>query len=64
MSLQGLAELTVGATVRVSFRHPEGREVAATLICRLDTADEVAYFRHGGILNYVLAGRLAGAPRD
>jgi aconitate hydratase len=29
-------------------------------LCRIDTADEVAYYRHGGILHYVLrqiAGR-------
>jgi aconitate hydratase len=23
-------------------------------MCRIDTADEVEYFRHGGILHYVL----------
>jgi aconitate hydratase len=63
VALEGLGEVTVGATVRVSFRRSDGEEVAATLVCRLDTADEVAYFRHGGILNYVLAGRL-GAGAD
>ena len=25
-----------------------------TLLCRIDTADEVEYYRHGGILQYVL----------
>jgi aconitate hydratase len=24
------------------------------LLCRIDTADEVDYYRHGGILHYVL----------
>jgi aconitate hydratase len=24
------------------------------LLCRIDTLDEVEYFRHGGILHYVL----------
>ena len=55
--------LSVGAKVRVGFRHPQGRKTEATLVCRLDTADEVMYFRHGGILNYVLAGRLAEGAR-
>ena len=59
VSLEGMAELTAGATIRVRFQRADGRETEATLVCRLDTADEVAYFRHGGILNYVLAGRLA-----
>ena len=26
------------------------------VICRIDTVDEVAYYRHGGILQYVLRG--------
>jgi len=28
------------------------------LICRIDTVDEVAYYRHGGILHYVLRNML------
>jgi aconitate hydratase len=28
------------------------------VICRIDTLDEVEYFRHGGILQYVLRGLL------
>ena len=31
------------------------------LICRIDTLDEVEYFRHGGILQYVLRGLLKEA---
>ena len=31
------------------------------LICRIDTLDEVEYFRHGGILQYVLRGLLKTA---
>jgi aconitate hydratase len=31
------------------------------LICRIDTLDEVEYFRHGGILQYVLRSLLAKA---
>jgi aconitate hydratase len=28
--------------------------------CRIDTLDEVAYWRHGGILPYVLRGMVRG----
>jgi len=31
------------------------------LLCRIDTLDEVEYFRHGGILHYVLRNIMAGA---
>jgi aconitate hydratase len=33
-----------------------------TLLCRIDTLDEVDYFRHGGILHYVLRQPLAATP--
>jgi aconitate hydratase len=31
------------------------------LLCRIDTLDEVEYYRHGGILQYVLRNILADA---
>jgi aconitate hydratase len=33
---------------------PDGSTLAAPLICRIDTLDELEYFRSGGILPYVL----------
>ncbi len=38
----------------------DGRAEEITLLCRIDTADEVDYYRHGGILQYVLCNMLAG----
>jgi aconitate hydratase len=32
----------------------DGRKVEITLKCRIDTPIEVDYYRHGGILPYVL----------
>jgi aconitate hydratase len=32
----------------------DGRVQRVPLICRIDTLDELEYFRHGGILQYVL----------
>jgi aconitate hydratase len=46
-------------TLRI--HHPSG-ELNFTdvpLLCRIDTLDEVEYFRHGGILPYVLRQLLA-----
>ena len=31
------------------------------MVCRIDTLDEVEYFRHGGILQYVLRSLLKQA---
>ncbi len=42
--------------------HDEGGGVREEpLVCRIDTLDEVEYFRHGGILQYVLRGLLKAA---
>ncbi len=37
---------------------PGGDTEDITLLCRIDTADEVEYYRHGGILHYVLRNLL------
>jgi aconitate hydratase len=34
----------------------DGGRVRIPLLCRIDTLEEVAYYRHGGILEYVLRG--------
>lgn len=36
------------------IKHRDGREQTVTLTCRIDTLNEVEYYRHGGILQYVL----------
>ncbi|HLS67924.1 MAG TPA: aconitase family protein, partial [Kiloniellales bacterium] len=36
------------------IHRPDGSSEEVTLLCRIDTADEVEYYRHGGILHYVL----------
>ena len=38
--------------VKVSFKDGSTKEITA--LCRIDTANEVEYFKHGGILHYVL----------
>ena len=36
------------------IRRPNGTTDTVSLICGVNTVDEVAYYRHGGILQYVL----------
>jgi len=40
--------------VPVTIHRKNGMKHQVTLKCRIDTLDEVEYFRHGGILHYVL----------
>ncbi len=46
-------------TCRITSADGATREIALT--CRIDTLDEVEYFRHGGILHYVLRNMLSDA---
>jgi aconitate hydratase len=41
-------------TVRLTIRRGDGATAEVPLICRIDTLDEIEYYRTGGILPYVL----------
>lgn len=40
--------------VTMTITHPDGSTQDVTLLCRIDTLDELAYFENEGILHYVL----------
>jgi aconitate hydratase len=40
--------------VALRIHRADGTDEVVPLLCRIDTLDEVEYFRHGGILQYVL----------
>jgi aconitate hydratase len=48
-----------GMTVNLVIHRVGGDSTTVPLLCRIDTLDEVEYFRHGGILPYVLRQLLA-----
>lgn len=53
--LTGLeGELKAGQDVELTVNYPDGSIKTATLLCRIDTADEIDYYLNGGILHYVL----------
>jgi aconitate hydratase len=63
-AVSGLAESMAdggspSGEVQVSARRPDGSEVAFDARVRIDTPREAEYFRHGGILQYVLRALLA-----
>jgi aconitate hydratase len=55
IDIPGLADgLKPRQTVNVQITHGDGRRQEIHVLCRIDTLDEVEYFRNGGILHYVL----------
>ena len=41
-------------TVEAQIIRGDGAIIRVPLLCRIDTLDELDYFRNGGILHYVL----------
>jgi aconitate hydratase len=50
------AGLKPGMTVTMRIKRASGAVEEVKLLCRIDTVDEVEYFKNGGILPYVLRG--------
>lgn len=42
----------------------DGSVVKTSFLCRIDTADELEYYRHGGILQYVMRQIMLGANKE
>jgi aconitate hydratase len=60
-SISGIAAgLRPGQMLNVHGRRADGSEFAFDVICRIDTPIEIEYYRHGGILQYVLRLLLKG----
>ena len=53
-SIKGLADLTPGQDVEIEVTRADGSSFTFTALCRIDTANEMEYYRNGGILHYVL----------
>ncbi|MBI4821047.1 MAG: aconitate hydratase AcnA [Deltaproteobacteria bacterium] len=59
LSIAGVAEgistkFAKGRTLKVTARREDGSELTFDARARLDTPNEIEYYRHGGILRYVL----------
>ncbi|WP_126173899.1 aconitate hydratase AcnA [Altericroceibacterium xinjiangense] len=53
-SIRGLTDLQTGQDVVVEVTRASGETFTFTVKCRIDTANELEYYRNGGILPYVL----------
>ena len=59
ISIGGIAEnLSPRTQLKVSITYEDGRHTDLDVLCRIDTGVELEYYRHGGILQYVLRGLL------
>jgi aconitate hydratase len=61
LDIVGLADLRPRMELTLVIHRPSGKVDKVGVRCRVDTLDEVAYYRHGGILQYVLRGMAKAA---
>lgn len=54
LTLKGLENISPGCAFTLEILRADGTKDTTEVICRIDTADELKYFKNGGILPYVL----------
>jgi aconitate hydratase len=54
VSISGIADIQPRQMVAVDITKPDGFKRTINVRCRIDTENELDYFRNGGILHYVL----------
>ncbi|MFT8952953.1 MAG: aconitate hydratase AcnA [Gluconobacter sp.] len=59
INIAGISDLTPRKTLVMTITRRDGTQENVSLLCRIDTVDEADYYRHGGILPYVLRGMAA-----
>jgi aconitate hydratase len=52
--IEGIASLAPGKSISVRAKSEDGKTKTFSVIARADTPEEVSYYHHGGILQYVL----------
>ncbi len=56
VSLSGISDVKPRQDMDLEISFADGRKETVTVLCRIDTEDELDYYRHKGILHYVLRG--------
>ena len=54
VTIEGLTEVKPRQTMEATITRANGEVIQVPLLCRIDTLDELEYFKNGGILHYVL----------
>ena len=58
ISIENLSAIEPSAVLKVLIERPDGERLELAAKCRIDTGNELEYYRHGGILHYVLRSML------
>jgi aconitate hydratase len=61
IDIVGLENLKPRMTLDLVITRADGSKHTTQVLCRVDTADEVEYYKNGGILHYVLRGMAKAA---
>jgi aconitate hydratase len=61
IDIVGITNLSPRMDLKLVIKRANGKTDSVDLFCRVDTADEVNYYHHGGILQYVLRGMAKAA---
>lgn len=62
ISISGLSgDIRPGQTLEMTVTYADGTTTRCELLSRIDTANEATYFRHGGILHYVIREMIGAA---
>jgi aconitate hydratase len=61
ISIAGIDEIVPKQTIMMQVSYADGVERLVPLLVRIDTEEELAYYRHGGILPYVLRNLVRSA---
>jgi aconitate hydratase len=61
LDIAGLDKLSPRMELTLVIHRPDGKVDSVPVTCRIDTVDEISYYRHGGILQYVLRGMAKAA---
>jgi aconitate hydratase len=61
LTIRGLADIKPRQEVQVEIAGAGGRSTTIPVLCRIDTEEEMAYYRNGGILPFVLRNLAAAA---
>lgn len=56
--IENLSQLQPGCTVQVTMTRPDGTRETLETRCRIDTGNELTYYRNDGILHYVIRNML------
>jgi aconitate hydratase len=54
IDIDGLSTVQPGQTVKATATFADGSKKQFNLLCRIDTANELEYYKNGGILQYVI----------